>query len=312
MIRLSLIALFLAAPVTAAEYDVQPLLRMETKALFGTVEARFVSAARARIGGTLVELTVSEGDAVQAGQPIGRLTDAKLDSALAAAEGQLASAQSQQDNARAELLRNQTLLERGAVTVQRVDQLRTQLGVADGAVLAAQAARETVLQQMADGTVLAPADGRVLTLPGRLGSVVMPGEPVATVAGGGLFLRLAIPERHAAGLTLGAAVDVAGQGGQIEKIYPQIEQGRVMVDVAVAGLDSAFVGQRVLVAVPVAQEQVLAVPQTAIDKVSGLDLVHLADGTILTVVPGRAFDANGQPMREILSGLRRGDVVVTK
>ncbi|GHC60953.1 efflux RND transporter periplasmic adaptor subunit [Neogemmobacter tilapiae] len=311
MLRVSLIALLLAGPLAAAEYEVQPVLRTETKALFGTVEARFVSAARARIGGTLVELTVVEGDIVQAGQPIGRLADAKLDSALAAAEGQLASAQSQQDNALAELTRNETLLERGAVTVQRVDQLRTQLGVAEGAVRAAKAARETVLQQMADGAVLAPADGRVLALPGRLGSVVMPGEAVATVAGGGLFLRLAIPERHAAGLALGALVDVAGQGGQIEKIYPQIEQGRVMVDVAVAGLDKAFVGQRVLVAVPVAEEQVLAVPETALDKVSGLDLVHLVGGATVTVVPGRRFDAKGQPMREILSGLRPGDLVVT-
>ena len=56
---------------------------------------------------------------------------------------------------------------------------------------------------------------------------------------------------------------------------------------------------------------VLAVPASALQRVSGLDLVQLSDGTTLTVVPGRAFEQNGQAMREILSGLRAGDLVVT-
>ena len=44
---------------------------------------------------------------------------------------------------------------------------------------------------------MAPGDGRVLTVPVTRGAVVLAGEPIATIGGGGFFLRLAIPERHA-------------------------------------------------------------------------------------------------------------------
>jgi hypothetical protein len=148
----------------------------------------------------------------------------------------------------------------------------------------------------------------------RLGAVVMPGEPVATITGGGVFLRLAIPERHAVGLTVGAAVDVDGGAGAIEKVYPQIEQGRVIVDVAVDGLSDAFIGQRVLVRVPVAARQVLAVPDAAIEQRAGLDLVTIktVDGAVqVTVIPGAEVAGPDGPLREILTGLRAGDTVIT-
>ena len=110
-------------------------------------------------------------------------------------------------------------------------------------------------------------------MPARRGAVVLPGEPVATIGGGGLFLRLAIPERHAATLRVGATVRVGERGddevsgqrvGRVEKLYPLIEGGRVIADVVVDDLPDLFVGERVLVRVPVATRRVLAVPPDAI------------------------------------------------
>ena len=173
--------------------------------------------------------------------------------------------------------------------------------------------RQVTATLIEDGNVLAPADGRVLSVPVRLGAVVMPGEPVATITGGGVYLRLAIPERHAMGLTLGAAVDVEGGSGKIEKIYPQIEQGRVIVDVAVDGLSDSFIGQRVMVRVPVDTRQVLAVPQAAIVQRAGLDLVRIKapEGEVeVTVIPGAEVAGPDGPLREILTGLRAGDTVI--
>ena len=153
----------------------------------------------------------------------------------------------------------------------------------------------------------------VLSVPVRLGAVVMPGEPVATITGGGVFLRLAIPERHANGLTVGAQVDVGAGKGRIEKVYPQIEQGRVIVDVAVDGLSDTFIGQRVLVQVPVEMRQALAVPEAAIEQRAGLDLVRIktAEGEVeVTVIPGGEVAGPDGPLREILTGLRAGDTVM--
>ena len=112
-----------------------------------------------------------------------------------------------------------------------------------------------VEQQAAEGTVLAPIAGRVLDVPVAVGAVVLPGEVVATLGGGGIFLRLAVPERHASALAEGDSILIerpeGEQQGTLERIYPLIENGRVMADVAVEGLPDAFVDARVLVRLPV-------------------------------------------------------------
>lgn len=310
----ALVATASTAPLFAGELLVQPIETVETKALFGRVESRFVVPARSRIGGTLTALDVTEGSEAKAGQVIARISDPKLESQLLAADARISSARSQLENAETELKRNEELLAKGATTIQRVDQVRTTVEVARNALAEAEAARQVTATLIDDGNVLAPADGRVLSVPVRLGAVVMPGEPVANITGGGVFLRLAIPERHASGLIVGAKVDVDGGTGAIEKVYPQIEQGRVIVDVAVDGLSDAFIGQRVLVRVPVATRQVLAVPDSAIEQRAGLDLVTIktADGTAqVTVIPGAEVAGPEGPLREILTGLRAGDTVVT-
>ncbi|MCA3487522.1 MAG: efflux RND transporter periplasmic adaptor subunit [Rhodobacter sp.] len=312
---LGLLALPGLAP--AGEFILQPLEVAETKALFGQIESRFVVPARSRIGGTITALDVTEGDEVDAGQVIARIVDEKLDLQLAAAEARLAAARSQLDNARSELARSESLLERGSTTVQAVDRVRTSVTVARNAVTELDSGKAVILQQMAEGDVKAPAGGRVLSIPTRLGEVVLPGEAVATIAAGQVFLRLAIPERHANGLSVGDRVAIGDgadpRGGRIEKVYPLIENGRVTVDVAVDGLSGAFIGQRVLVQVPVGTRQALAVPQAAIRRSAGLDLVAISTGgaaRTVTVVPGPVVATPDGPMVEILSGLRAGDTVI--
>lgn len=314
LILAGLVVSTVASPLVAGEIVIQPMETMEIKALFGRVESRFVVPARSRIGGTLTVLDVTEGSEAKAGQVIARIVDPKLESQLAAAEARISSAKSQLENAETELTRNEELLAKGATTIQRVDTVRTTVEVARNGVAEAEAARQVTATLIEDGNVLAPADGRVLSVPVRLGAVVMPGEVVATITGGGVFLRLAIPERHASGLTVGAEVAVDGGKGTIEKVYPQIEQGRVIADVAVEGLSDSFIGQRILVQVPVATRLVLAVPDAAIEQRAGLDLVRIKAGegeVEVTVIPGAEIAGPDGPLREILTGLRAGDTVMT-
>ncbi len=206
-------------------------------------------------------------------------------------------------------------MQRGSTTAQAVDRVRTQLSVARNAVAELQSARSVIRQQMDEGAVTAPAAGRILSMPTRLGEVVLAGEPIATIAGGSVFLRLAIPERHAGDLAVGDRIAI-GEGetereGRIEKIYPLIEGGRITVDAAVEGLSDSFIGQRIRVQVPVGVRQALAVPEAAIRRSAGLDLVQIcAEGRTVAVVPGARIDTAEGPMVEILSGLRSGDTVV--
>jgi len=55
-----------------------------------------------------------------------------------------------------------------------------------------------------------------------------------------------LPERHSASLIQGREIAIGeGETGLLVKIYPQIENGRVLGDVELAGLDTRFTGRRV-------------------------------------------------------------------
>jgi hypothetical protein len=146
------------------------------------------------------------------------------------------------------------------------------------------------------------------------GAVVMPGEAVAQLGGGGIFLRLAVPERHAADLNEGDAIEIEGPdgtvAGRLAKVYPLIENGRVVADVEVAGLPERFVDARVLVRLPVGARNALLVPETALVTRGGLDFVAVEGAGLRAVVPGAEVEIDGVAMIEVLTGLKAGDAVM--
>src|SRR5690606_29769238 len=164
----------------------------EWKPVYGRVEARDVVPARARIGGIVVELLVVEGDAVEAGARIAVVRDDKIEFQIAAIDAQLRALEAQLARSRSEYERGRSLVERGVITAQRLEQLATDVEVTQNQIAASQAQRSVLVQQGEEGDVLAPASGRVLNVPVTKGAVIMPGETVVTIGGGGLFLRLAI------------------------------------------------------------------------------------------------------------------------
>ncbi|MFD2174971.1 efflux RND transporter periplasmic adaptor subunit [Rhodobacter lacus] len=298
-------------------YRVVPTMVTDWKTVYGQIEAKDQIPARARLGGTLVELSVSEGDMVTAGQELGRVVDAKIAFQLDALDAQIAALESQMANAARELTRGEELRTRGVITVQQLDTLRTQAEVVGQQLAAQKASRQVTEQQASEGVVLAPVAGRVLEVPVAKGAVVMAGESVATVAGGGFYLRLSVPERFAGALQQDApiAIDTAGRSveGRLAKIYPLIAGGRVEADVEVADLNSEFVGARVLVKLPLAMREAVLIPAEMVRTRSGLDFVNVSGpgGTVeRAVVPGPVEVIEGKPMVEILSGLTGGEEVV--
>jgi RND family efflux transporter MFP subunit len=302
----------------AAEVLLTPVAVTEWKAVYGRIEARSRLPARARLGGTLVMLAVSEGDLVTAGQVVAQVVDAQIDYQLAAIDAQAQALEAQLDNAKVELTRGEDLLARGVTTAQRLDALRTQVDVLTGQIAAVSSNRKVVEQQALDGAVLSPIAGRVLTVPVAAGAVVLPGEAVAIIGGGGIFLRIAVPERHAADLQQGATIQIETATGlslgTLARLYPLIENGRVIADVEVPDLPESFIDARVLVRLPVGTRSALMVPEDAVTTRTGLDFVTLAssDGPVLrTVVLGQRQMLDGAAMIEVLSGLIAGDRVVT-
>ncbi len=318
LIAIVVLAASLPLASLAEDLVLVPVSVTEWKAVYGRIEARSRIPARARLGGTLVSLEVSEGDMVTAGQVLAQIVDAKIGYQLAAIDAQLQALAAQMDNAKVELTRGEDLLARGVTTAQRLDALRTQVDVLTGQIAAVGADRKVVEQLALEGAVLAPIAGRVLSVPVAAGAVVLPGEAVATIGGGGIFLRIAVPERHAAFLKEGAAIQIETANGPAQgtlaRIYPLIENGRVIADVEVPDLPDSFIDARVLVRLPVDTRSAMMVPEAAVITRTGLDFVEVAgpEGLVLrTVVLGQRQTVESTPMIEVLSGLVAGDRVVT-
>jgi len=290
----------------------------EWKAVYGRVEARDSVSARARIGGTVVDLKVTEGDDVKAGDVIAVVKDDKIDFQIAAIEAQLLGLRASLENAQSELTRGEELIKLGVTTAQRLDALRTQVDVVRNQIAAAEAQRSVVVEQGKEGAVLAPADGKVLSVPVTKDAVIMAGEPVATIGGGGFFLRLAIPERHADLLRQDASIEIdSGNGhestGRLAKIYPEIDNGRVIADVEVEDLPTAFVNKRLLVRVPVGERDALLLPVNALTNRFGVDYVTVRSGegtAERAVVTAKPILHDGKEMTEILTGLAAGEEVL--
>ena len=313
-----ILALFSAMPALAAEVLVAPEEIDDRKAVVATVEPVRQLVARARIGGTVVSLKVREGDVMKAGQQIAVVTDQKLALQIEAIEQRIRSQEAQRDQAKMDFDRVQELQSRGVTSQAQLDLVRTALNIAERNLSAIQADRNVLNQQAAEGAVLAPGHGRVLTVPVSLGQVMMPGEPVATLAEERYILRLSLPERHAQIMKAGDAVEIAARGskeneaeqrrkGHVRLVYPEISGGRVMADVEVDGLGDYFVGERTRVYVSTGKRSAFLLPASAIYSRSGAFFVRLKSGVEMIVKPG---ERRGTRM-EILSGLRAGDVVVT-
>jgi len=311
------------APAAAAEFVVRATTIPEMKAVFGQVESRIIVPARSRIEGSVRELHISHGDEVTDGQALAVVVDDKLVLQLNAADAKVEALISQLENARLQLDRAQQLRSTGTGTQASLDQAKMQFDVTTNQIAAAKAEKTVIEQSARDGTVVAPATGRVLTVPVTLGSVIMPGEEIARIAPGPFYLRLSLPERHAAEIVQGSDVVVGERGlthlpdqhptthhGKIVKVYPEIADGRVIADVEVEGIGDYFVNERTLVSIPVGKRTVLAVPPAAISTVHGVDYTRVIapDGNIdVAVITGEAFEDNGERRIEILSGLREND-----
>jgi RND family efflux transporter MFP subunit len=306
----------------AENLTVAPKTVADEKAVFATVESISVVPARGRIGGTIVQLNVREGDSVTRGQAIAVIADDKLALQMKSLDAQIQALQAQADQAQIDFTRTEGLVDRGIMPRTKLDETRTALNVAENGLRARTAERAVIQQQFNEGQVLAPVDGRVVKRTVSVGSVVLPGDTVETIAQQNFKLRLRVPERHARFLKAGDRIrvdggefgDQAAKFGVIDLVYPQIEDGRVIADATVEGLGEYFVGDRLRVWISGGTRSAFVIPSNYVTTRFGIDYVHLrqADQTIdAPVQRGRDLPSSEIPNGlEILSGIRAGDQLV--
>lgn len=289
----------------------------DLKPVPATLTTRDMAEARARISGTLVALSVKEGDMVRQGQVIGRVKDDRLALQTGAFDAQVAAAAAEAARAQADLSRTRDLFSHGVYAQARLDQVEAQAKAANANLTAARAQRGASAELGAQGAILAPATGRILVADVPVGSVVMPGQSVARITAGPLVVRIELPEGQARALKVGDTVDLAAEDlrgvaarGTVSQIYPSITGGQVTADVTAPNLPGDLIGQRVRAAVRIGERQAIVIPRRYVATRFGVDYARLvgADGAIsespIQIRAGAAADTV-----EVLSGLRLGDIL---
>ncbi|MDO8902573.1 MAG: efflux RND transporter periplasmic adaptor subunit [Phenylobacterium sp.] len=290
----------------------------DLKPVAASVVTRDMAEARARIGGTLTELRVREGDEVRKGQLIGRVSDQRLTLETTAYDAQAAAAAAEAARASAELSRVQVLYDKGFYAKARLEQAQAAARAAEGMAAAARAQRAASAEMGSQGAILAPSSGRVVRADVPAGSVVAGGQSVATITSGEPLLRLELPEGQARALRVGdqapvSAADLPGLAayGTVVQVYPSVTGGQVTADLRVEGLRADLIGQRVRVQVKVGEREALVVPKAYVATRFGLDFIRLIgpDGAAREVAV-QATPAPTPGQVEILSGAQAGDVLI--
>ena len=133
MIRTTAAALLLMAGVLQPAAAQQAVTRQQVddrKAVIATVEPVRELPARARIGGTIVALSVREGDQVAAGDRIALVGDPKLALQIQALESRIQAQNTAREQAQIDFNRMQQLRGSGTVSQAQLDQVRTADGTA--------------------------------------------------------------------------------------------------------------------------------------------------------------------------------------
>lgn len=306
-----------AVPKATERLTVATAQVAQLKPLAAEVATRDQAEAMPRIAGTLVDLTVREGDQVTKGQVIGRVEDSRIGFETSAYAAQIAAADAQVARVRADLSRVEYLYKRGFYAKAKLDQAVAEARAAEAQAKAARAQRSASAENAVQGAILAPATGRVLRADVPKGSVVQPGMSVATVTAGPVLLRIDVPQSVARRLEPGTTVTlrgspaVDGRTGRIVQLYPQVSGGRVRADAEVPGLRPELVGERVTAMVDIGARPGIVVPKRFVTNRFGIDYVTVAgkDGA-QTSVPVQTAPTGDPERIEILSGVAAGDVIL--
>jgi HlyD family secretion protein len=197
----------------------------------GRIEATQVDVA-AKYPGRLATLTVDEGDEVTAGQVVATISSPETEAQLRSAQAQVLKAKQAKAEAIALIAqrnsdltfagtdyeRGKTLLQKGDIAQQVVDQRRNRFEAAEAGYVAANAQRdqaessiksaesevERLQSILVDLVLVSPRSGRVQYRLARAGEVVSAGQRILTVLDlNDVYMTIYLPAEQAGRLTIG-------------------------------------------------------------------------------------------------------------
>ncbi len=287
----------------------------ERIAFSGPLVAPNTALLRARMPGTLLSLTVAEGDRVKAGQVLGRIDMAELAPRIAERSAMLDSARASLAQAERTHASNERLAAQNFISPNALDSSRAQVDTARAALAAAQATLETTRVGQRDATLVAPIAGIVAKRHVLPGEKVSAEQQVLTIVDlARLELAASVGTHEVARLTPGMPVQVRVEGndapltGQLARIAPAAEAGTRSIGVTVAlanAQERLRAGQYAIGEVLLPDDrQRLLLPAAAVGSTAGQSHVWVIEGGKLArraVTLGRRDEAGGRV--EVLDGV---------
>ena len=287
----------------------------ERIAFSGPLVAPNTVLLRARTSGTLLALTVAEGDRVKAGQALGRIDMAELAPRIAERNAMLDSARASLAQAERTHASNERLAAQNFISPNALDSSRAQVDTARAALAAAQATLDTTRVGQRDATLLAPIAGIVARRHVLPGEKVSAEQQVLTIVDlARLELAGSVGTHEVARLTPGMPVQVRVEGmdaaltGQLARIAPAAEAGTRSIGVTVAlanAQERLRAGQYAIGEVQLPDDrQRLLLPVAAVGSTAGQNHVWVIEGGRLArraVTLGRRDEAGGRI--EVLDGI---------
>lgn len=288
----------------------------------GPLVAPGTVVVRAKSTGTLLNLSVSEGSRVKAGQALGQLDLEELRYRVAERSASVESARAQLDQAERQFKANEGLAEQKFIASTALDTSRASLETARAQVATAKAQLDTMQVTLRQAALVAPISGVVSKRHALPGEKLSPEQQILSIVDlSRLELAGLVGTHEVSRLKPGMPVQIRVEGSdrnveaRISRIAPAAEPGTRSIGVTLE-LDNPKeefrAGQYAMAKVELPDDaQRLTVPQAAVTSNAGQDGVWLIEnGALLRriVTTGRSDAREGRV--EVLQGLSPGSQVL--
>jgi RND family efflux transporter MFP subunit len=290
-------------------------------AVSGPLKASDSAFIKARVAGELQDLSVREGDTVQAGQVVARIDPSEFQARVRQAQQQADAAKAQVDIAQRQFDNNQALVNQGFISQTALLASQASLNGAKATHMAALAALDLANKSLADTTLRSPLSGVVAQ------RLAQPGERVAIEARlievinlARLELEAALSAEEASRVKVGMTAQLRIEGiaepvtAKVLRINPSAQMGSrsIVVYLGIQGREGLRQGLFAQGSLGTQSVQVLAVPVSSVRTDKPQPYVQVVqDGKIahITVQPGARSEGGLESLMAV-SGLSAGAQVL--
>ncbi len=286
-----------------------------------TVEAVRQSTVSAQVAGRITAVNFDVGDHVKAGQVIVRIDPAELSQAVAGSRAQVAQAEAQLANAKANYERQVQLFQQKFISQAALDRATSEYRAAQAAAQAARAGAGQTSTVRSYTTLTAPFSGVVMARHVEVGEMASPGKPLMTgFDPEDLRVVANIPQYQLAEVQQAAkaSVEIPSLNKWIEArgitVLPSADTAthtvKVRLDLPAGASDGIIPGIYARAYFATGEARKLVIPNAAVLRRSEITAVYVVGANNrVSLRQVRLGDTTPKGEVEVLAGLNPGDVI---